>query len=344
MIWILWGLSFFLIINNKLSTFDYVKNVLNYLSLAIVTTTSYILFKRQLLTIPFKAFVAVLSVYFLFGLGQLYLSPSLGGIFLANMRGVLINGRGVVSLTTEPAFYGSVCLFFLIFSLLNYSKKANLIVIPLLLVQLTLLSKSATAIAILALSLLIFSTIQILKFNIKYVASAAVILAIAIPTFNAQLNKMESTRVGKLAAEFIRDPIKLTQLDESVGVRFAGATVPILNARYNGFRPMGLGHYKQFLSELYVSGKCRDFLNPLIINEKERLGGSMNLVLYQLGFLGLLFPIAVFLSFKGRLRESKYLFCCVLFCSILFTQLQLMQAFIGFLLGFVMYKSGTESS
>lgn len=342
--WVLFGLSLFLILNNKLSTFDYVKNVLNYLSLALVTTTSYILFKRQEIRIPFKVFFGILLVYLFFGLGQQYLSPNFGSIFLANMRGVMINGRGVVSLTPEPAFYGSICLFFMIFSVLNYSKKQNYIAIPLLLAQMIILSKSATSVAILSLSLIIFTVIQILRLRVKYIAYTAVILAILIPTFNSQLNELESTRAGKLAADFLRDPIQVTQVDLSVGVRLTGAVVPFLNAKYNNFRPMGLGHYKQFLSDLYVSGKCRKFLNPDIINEKDRVGGSMNMVLYQLGFLGLLFPVAIFLAFKARLRESKYLISCILFCCILFTQLQLMHSFIGFLLGFVMYKSRTDSA
>jgi uncharacterized membrane protein YqjE len=256
----------------------------------------------------------------------------------------MVNGRGVISLCPEPAFYGSLCLFFMCFSLLSYSKKQNLIIIPLLLFQIFALSQSATASAVLVLTSVIFTVIQILKFRLSYILYAGLFLAIAIPFYNTQMDNLEESRIGKITADFIEDPLMITKIDESIGVRFSGAVAPYLAAKHRYFLPMGMGNYKSFLKELYNQGLYRKFLNPYTMNEQDRLTGSINLILFQLGFVGLMFPIAIYLSYSNRLNEDKYLFSMLLLICLLFTQLQLMHSMIGFLLGFVIYKTRAEKA
>jgi len=339
LLWLLFFCSLFLFFKNNLSFFIYLKNSFNYLSLPLVAMASYTLFSRYRFKVSYKFFLYTISIYAVVGLVQLYLKPDFLGFLLNDARGVMVHGRGVIALCPEPAFYGSLCLFFVIFSLLNYSKKQNYLIIPFLLFQLAFLSRSATAVAILGLSITIFTLIQICRLKVLYILSSCLILAIAIPFYQSQLQKLEETRIGQITADFIEDPLMVTQIDDSVGIRFAGAVSPFLALRYNNFMPMGIGHYREFLKKLYVSGKHRRFLNPTIVNGKERLGGSMNAVLFQLGIVGIILPLAIFLAFYGRLHEDKYLFSLILFSCLLFTQLQLMLSMIGFTIGYVLHKT-----
>jgi len=342
LLWLVFVASLFLIINNELGTFVYIKNTLNYLSLPVLATAIYVCLDKYDFQVPFRLFLGVLFIYLFFGLMQMYVNVGFGEALLNETRGVLLHGRGVVSLTTEPAFYGSTCLFFMAFSVLSYSKKQNLLVFPLLLAQMFFLSKSATALAIFFLALIVFVVIQLLRFRLNYLIVASISLLVMGPMINRQLESFGESRMGKLVSDFKENPELITQLDESVGVRLTGAIAPFLLAKERNMIPMGLGHYKPFLQDLYRSGKYRGLLNPTIVNDKDKLGGSLNMVLFQLGFIGLLMPLAMFLCFWRRLGDDAFLFSLVLFFCMLFTQLQLMHSMIGFLLGFVLYRSKDE--
>ncbi len=342
LLWLLFILSLFLIISSNLSGFESLKNSMNYLSPAIIVFAAYNVLDKYKLKVSYSMFVLIVLTYLLVGLVQLYIYPE----FLTNLvngegRGILMAGRGVVSLCPEPAFYGSMCLFLVIFSLLNYSLKRNLLIIPLLLFQIIFLLKSSTASVILIASLAIYLIIQVLKLRIKYMVLSGVI-AIAGMLLMSNVNQIDQeSRMGSLMSAFIENPLLITQVDASVGVRLTGAYAPVLSAKHNYFLPMGLGNYQNFLRRLYAQGKYRKLLSSYIIAEKEKLGGSINMVLFQLGFLGLLLPLAIYFSFRKLLRVDKYLFCFLLFFLLLFTQIQLMHSMIGFLIAIALVKSNS---
>ncbi len=275
---------------------------------------------------------------------QHWYNPTFMSFVLNETRVALGTGRGVISLTTEPSFYGSMCIFLGIFSLLSYSRKQNLIVIPLLLFQMVFFAKSATAISIVAFSIVLYTIIQLLRFRVGYIVTVSVLLFITVPVFMNQLNELEDTRVGLLAKLFIEDPLLITQLDSSVAVRFAGAVSPFLSFKHNYMFPMGIGNYGDFIKRLYRSGKYRNFLNPYTINNEDRLGGSTNVILFQLGFLGLLFPIAITMSFWKRLDSDGVLFAFIIFMATLFTLIQLMHSMIGFIIGYALYTSRNKAN
>jgi hypothetical protein len=147
-----------------------------------------------------------------------------------------------------------------------------------------------------------------------------------------------------LVNEFVKDPLLITKVDESVGVRFTGAVAPYLALKHNHLLPMGIGHYQEFLQKLYSHGLYRNFLSPFVIKEKDRLGGSANMIIFQLGILGLLFPIAIILAFKYKLSvNDKQLFALLLFLVLLFTQIQLMHSMIGFIIATALYFTRSNS-
>ena len=149
MLWIIFLLSLFLIFFNNGSLFLYTKTILNYLSPAILSMVTYALLTKLNYKFPFGLFMMTILLYAFVGLMQTYVIPDFLTILVnGGARGNLINGRGVVSLTSEPAFYGIMCLFFMVYSLLVYTRRQNWIAIPVLLIQLVGIAKSSTGLAI----------------------------------------------------------------------------------------------------------------------------------------------------------------------------------------------------
>lgn len=342
LLWVLFLFSTLLIFKNNLSFVQYLKNTFNYLGPPVIGTATYVLLSKFNYKISFRFFIAINAVYFIAAFMQMYIDPDFGSSLINQSRGIKLHGRGVISLTPEPAFYGSLFLFFLSFSVIQFSKRQNLFLVPLILFQLLAFSQSATALAILSISLVAFTIVQICRLKIVYILYASLLMAILIPLYNTQIEKLEETRMGSIAADFIQDPLKIAKVDASVGVRFSGAVAPYLAAKHHYMKPMGLGYYKSFLRNLYTQGKYRSFLNAEIVNEQDKLGGGINVALFQLGIVGIIFPIAILLIYWRRLREDNYLYSMILMCCLLFTQIQMIQAMIGFTFGFVLYKTRAE--
>ena len=342
--WVVFILSFFLFFYNSLSLFVYIKNVLNYLSIPLVCTTMYVLITKMKYQLSFKSFMWIIGLYGAIGLVQLYVSPTVIDFILNMQRGALLGGRGVSSISTEPAYYGTTCLFFMIFSLINFNKQQNLTAIPILIFQLTFLSRSATAIGLLVAALLLFTVIQLLRFKINYIIATTVSLMIAVPIFMNTWNQIEETRVGQLAEEFVKNPLLIAKFDGSVAVRLTSAMAPFMALSHDYAKPRGLGNYQEFLSDFYTKGQYRSFLSLHAIKDKPRLGGSMNMVVFQLGFLGLLFPIAIFLSFRKALSSDAIKFCFILLVIIMFTQIQMMHGMFGVILAAVIHHGNTMNT
>ncbi len=332
---VLFALSLYFM--NSLGSLVFVKQFFNYLSPPLLASAVYTIYSQLNIKLPFKLFIFTTIAYAGVGLVQLYWQPEFMGFLLNANRGTLIGGRGVLSLCPEPSFYGSICLLFMVFSLLAYNKKQNYIAIPIILFQLVFLSRSSTGIAVLLFAGLLFTVIQLIRFRLKYLFLAILILSIAIPIGNQQLKKFEDTRIGEITMSFIENPLNITKVDGSIGVRFASSVAPFLNIRYDYFKPKGIGRYQPFLRKLYNSGECRSFLTIPIIADKDRMEGSINVVLFQLGILGIFLPIAIFLGFRPILKSSVGLFCFLIFFTLLFTQIRLTLSMVGFIIGYAIY-------
>jgi len=342
--WVLFILSIFLYFKSTVTFFEYLKNILNYLSIPLTCTTTYALYKFYNLKVSFRLFTVIITTYGIVGLAQIYIDPDFLTFLLNESgRGVLIGGRGSISLTPEPAFYGTICWFFMSFALLSYSKRENIITAINLILQVLFVARSSTALMILAVSIFFFLAVQFLRFKMKYVLLTCLALAIVIPIGNNILEKLEETRMGDVVNGIIEDPLLITHIDLSVGTRFTGAVSPYFAFKHNYGLPMGIGSYKPFLKKLYTKGLYRSMLTTGIINMEDRLTGSMNMVLFQLGFIGLLMPIAIFLCFKDKLGNDGVLFAMILLITILFTQIQMMHSMIGFILATALYTPESQS-
>lgn len=337
-LWILFFLSLIFAFDSKLDNFTTVKTILNYLSPAIIATVTYNILANTKYRLSFRFFFSAVMIYFIVGFVQHYFISHFMTFLLSMARGIHMHGRGVISLTNEPAFYGIICLMMIIFSLLNYSKKQNFIVIPILLYQLLFLAKTSTAFGVLLVALVLFGLIQAIRLKLFYVLGFAIVMVIGSITYTTLLKAYEDTRVGALAEEFIKDPLMLAQVDQSASVRLTGTFAPFLGVKENYFMPFGFGRYNSFISEMYHNRKYRKLIIPYTLKYKDKIGGSINVVLFHFGFIGLLFPLAIYFSFKGLLDRPEYLFSLILFYLVL-VNIQMMHAMIGLVIGYALFAT-----
>ena len=340
LLWLMFAMSIVLALFSNLGSFETLKNVFNYLSPPMICFASYTLYQKMGFKIGFKLFSAVVVSYFFVAFVQYYFDPNFM-TFLLNQggRGVLLAGRGVVSLCPEPAFYGSLCLFFLVFSLMSFNRKQNLFLVPLLIIQLIFFSKTATAIAVLFIALLSYMAIQLLRFRLKPALLMTSLIFVGLIVFKSLPQQQQEGRAVQLFEAFVKDPLLFTKVDVSAAVRITSSYSPFMALRYNAFLPMGMGNYKSFVSQRYRDGHYPKLINKYVIDEIDRLGGGINMVLFHLGFFGLVFPIAIYLAFKRLIKNAAHLFAFIVFVILLFTQIQMMQSMIGLILATAIYQS-----
>lgn len=339
LLWVTFFIALIFAFTSKLDTFLTAKIVLNYLCPPIIAMAAYIIFVELDYKIKFRYFLMVVLTYLFVAVVQTYLIHDFMTLFLNEGRGILVGGRGVVSLTTEPAFYGSHCLFLMVFSILNYSKKQNLIAGLLLIFQMVILAKSSIGIAIFGGAILLFGLVMIIRLKVVYVLFF--ILAISLTAiFQKQiLGAFEGTRSGKILENFIKDPLVIAQVDGSIAMRVSNSFAPYFVLRHNYFLPMGYGRFLSYLKKLSGEGRYKKIITPETLNQRERIVGALNMVLFQLGFLGLIMPLAIYLAFKRLLYDDIVLFALILFYTLLFTQIQLMYSMIGLIIACAIYKS-----
>ncbi len=334
LLWVLFGISCLAAVVSHLGIFDTAKTVLNYLSPAVIATATYNLFRYGMIKVTFRFLLAVSLVWAVVGFVQMVFYPEFM-TFILNQSGRGFNawGRGIVSLATEPAFYGSMCVFFVIIALINLRPHQAAIIGIIQVFQIVFLARSATALAILLVGCVLFVILSLLLFRFKPIVLTAVFAVMSIPVFFFVSQQMAETRIGKLIKFASENPAIFITADESVGMRFAFAYIPIYALADKKLKPSGYGTYGAYLSQLYTQQKLRGFLTPHIVHYHKRIGGGINMAIFHFGGLGLLFPLAVFLAFKKHLRSTHGLLAfAILFC-VLMTQIQLMNGIIGFILG-----------
>jgi len=343
-LWTLFFISIFFAMFSNLDLFVTVKSVFNYLSPPLITWAAYSLFSQLGYRISFKVFMGVLLSFLFVGMMQQFVDTGFMTFILNHGgRGALVGGRGVISLCPEPAFYGSTCLFFMIFGFLNYTKKQNIIACILIAIQVLFLAKTATAIGTFAVSFLLFGLWQLLKLRIKYII-LFVIFSFSVVGGYAYIQKtFKDTRLGVLIDNIIKDPLQIALVDQSAGVRITSSYAPFLVIKHNYWMPIGFGNYNTFLRKLYHQRKYRKLITPYILKDKQKIGGCINLALFQLGFIGLLLPFAIFLAFKRLLYKEYLLFAFILFIMLLFTQMQLMHSMIGLIIASAIHNSNLDS-
>jgi hypothetical protein len=337
-LWSLFIISLLFAFNSHYTPFGTFKAIVSYLSPALIAFTTYNILLSKDFKITYKFFLFVMFSYFFVGVVQEFIYPNFMSFILASARGVHMFGRGVISLTNEPSFYGIQMLLFIVFSLMHFDRKKNLFLVPFAVVQIFFLAKTTTAIGLLGLSFGIFCVIQVLRRKLLYVFILLFSIVAGLIAYNSLMKSFEDTRFGKIAEEFIQDPLKITQVDASASLRLTSTFAPFIAIKENYFMPFGYGRFNDFRSELYYKPQYRKLIDPYILDHPTKMGGGLNNALFHFGFLGLLLPLAIFFAFQKKIHRPEFLFGFILFVLIL-TTIQLSNSIVGFIIGYTLYNT-----
>jgi hypothetical protein len=331
---------------SDLTNFWSYRSWFNYLSIAFITTATY----KSLLKVgglSFRFFKIVTYIWLVVGLIQTFIYETFLTFLLNRADGIKSNGRGVVALSPEPTYYGSVICLFLIVYMLNFYPKQKNTFVPLFLLQIFILSKSTTVLAIFALSIICYFVIKALSFKLKplLITASVMIASVFFAYFTASF--WEETRMYSVISQLIEHPELAFAIDDSVNER----AIPIFFSTKSLFDNWGLPHgfvpFYKYMNIVNDSGEYFEYLtyyNPAGAYSKVQSGYGM--LLYELGLIGFLGMVAIYNSYKFLFTQEVYIFLFVLINILLYSCLPWTMAMLPFICGNILYlrKVKNESS
>jgi hypothetical protein len=244
-------------------------------------------------------------------------------------------GRGVVSLAAEPSYYSIQALMLLILNWLNCKdndRQRYLAILTewILIFQILFLSQSFFGL------LLLGTFLATRTFINRPLLSAAAIFAGLLIFFLVRhnlatwaLEHSESSRVLKLAGEFIINPFKLTTSDQSAGERFTDIALSLYSVTTE---PVLTPGQSTIMWPEYV-----DSVRPLFPSIKHAIKGprimsGLGTAIFELGSMGIVLIASILNPVIKRNRENLVI---VLFLPLaLLTAIPLALPLVGIILGF----------
>lgn len=324
--------------------FNSLRDVANYVGLFTVTLGTYLAFcKYKRLNYTF--FAGVNIVWFGVGIVQSFFYPKFLTFLLnGGGRGIDSAVRGVTSIATEPSQYGSISILLCVIALLNYPIRKVWWIYLLNIVNLILLSQSATATLVLLASIIVFLVVKLLLFDRSAFRYAFVALAIGLVTFQLTHKVIQEQRIYKLGVKLAENPVLFLAADGSVSERFMFVYYPFKGMLTNNLLPRGYDNFNAYMQGEFK--KPRTEIESLLLSYKRynytRILSGTGSVIYQLGLLGFLLPIAIVMCFRHKALQNKYLFTCIALNLLLLTAFPIMTSIVGFTLGNSLYLTKTR--
>jgi hypothetical protein len=290
--------------------------------------------------LSYKFFKNIIYIWFFVGSVQRFISRDFLNFLLSRSSGIALetdyNGRGVVGLAPEPTYYGSTIILFIIVYLLNFSYKKDYKLIFVLLFQLIFLSKSSTSILILFISLITFLGFQLYKISIKYLLYIFIGSIFLLISFFFIKPFLISSRFYNIFSIINTNP-KLIFFDQSISERFNAIYFSIKSLFDQHPLPKGFNSYQNYILEKSLLPEYKyQFINYKFENYSRILSGY-GMGFYELGFIGLLIPLFIFMSIKNKLNIDVIILSYVIFNFLLFTAMSLNNATILFIIGNMMF-------
>ena len=317
-------------------TFLEVRDWANYLSLILITVASYKLL-CYIKGLNYKFFYSIIVLWFLTGFIQTYIYGKFLSFLFSKVRGTLVDGRGVTSLSTEPTYYGLIMsLFFIIYLINGWHKRSKLLGL-IIIFQIIFFSKSTTSIGLLFISICGYSLIQLLKLNVKRTITFVLGFLGVFLLLSQTKEYYEETRVYEIVELVAEKPELILAADYSVAERINHMVFPVVGLVENYFLPHGYGQFDEYLTEKKESGEYQIFFSHQFFKAALRILSGHGKAFFELGFVGLFISIGILMSFWFGLRLPEFLFAFIFFYLLLFAALPFMTATVPFILGNILY-------
>jgi hypothetical protein len=326
------------LINLFLNGFDLtiLRSLANYYSLFFIT---YAVFFSLIYNRGFNENIlkTVIIIWFSVAFVQEYIDSTF--MKFLNPRGISLGaggGRGVVSLATEPTFYGIICIFLLLLTIEIIKSNRNLYVL-LLLIQIIFFAKSSMSILFLFILISIYLSIIFIKSKFKFYQKIFILFSVLISfmIFVFILNNyLDNTRIYKLYKTILEDPFLLFTSDASANDRLSHIYFSIKGFFEHYFMPHGYLYWRNYL---YNSLKYQDFFYWVSVG--DRIMSGYGAAFFELGFFGLSIPFiisSIIKDYKKPVFEVKLTY--ILFMNIiLIAAIPLANPYLAFILGYFLY-------
>jgi hypothetical protein len=307
--------------------FSSIRSVAGYFTIALTPLVfHYALKKHYTITVNFLKLTVI--VYLFVGIVQIIFDANFMTLLLN--RGVSGGGRGVVSLSSEPTFYGLICLFLiLIFSALETKNKY--IYIYLLLFQIIFLAQSSMTILFLLIFMLYYSLFKVSSYFLLIVFLCGVIIFIAFNFIHLD------SRIFHLLDMAIMEPERL-MLDGSINSRIGAIYFSI-----KGFiDSYGIANgFSAFADYWALEISRQDVFFQSAKTPPVRIMSFYGGILFDLGVVGLLIPVVysviIFKAYKINIRNFLIFFFFL--NTILFTAIPMSFTLVGVYFGALIYKA-----
>ena len=289
-----------------------VRYLATYISLILVSCFTYLLC-RENGGLEESKIKKIINIYLIVGIIQLFYKNFLYG-FIANPR--TTGNRGVISLTSEPSFYGYMCIFFLILAL-DFKKNRNIYIINLLF-QICILAKSSITMLYIAIFMFLVILFSVKKMNMKSFMLILGIIFIGVIIGYYYITNNSEQRITffintLLSQKSIGDIINRLLRDYSVAVRANDIKVCLV-----GFAEM--------------------FGVPYGFDTRKISSGYGSLIL-TMGWIGVIIVSCIFryckMSYNGLLKKVLPIFLTI----IMFSAIQVANPVFQFLIGYFMFLS-----
>jgi len=309
--------------------FDEFRSFTGYVSIGVIPLAFHYLLKTN-----YENTIAILKfaiiIYLVVALVQTFIYIDFMSFVLNRLSGAGSGGRGVNSLSTEPTFYGLICLFLLlIISELEMTNKKFYIF--LLLFQIIFLSQSSLTILL----LLIFGFFYVL-FKLSpmtiFLASITYILLFYVVTISDI-----QTRSIVIATKFITNP-EVLLIDASINSRAAHIYFSIKGFFDNYGVPAGFSAFPAYWTSEIVG---HDIFIQYTSYAPNRIMSYYGAILFELGLIGALIPITysiiLFQAYRYNIRQFLILIFSI--NIILFTAVPVTFTLVGMYFGALIYKA-----
>ena len=307
--------------------FSAFRSFVGYISIGVIPLVFHYMLKNNYkFTIKVLKFAIV--VYLVVGLIQIFVDPKFMSFVLNRLEGG--GGRGVNSLSSEPTFYGLICLFLLLtVSTLEMTYKKTYIL--LLLFQIIVLSQSSLTILL----LLVFGFFYIIfKVNPKTLFLG--FLACIAIYYIVMMSGIEN-RATSLAIKLISNPETLL-LDGSINSRMSNIYFSLKGFLDNYGFPNGFSAFPVYWTSEMAK---QDIFFQSASTAPIRIMSFYGAMLFELGVIGALIPVAysiiIFKAYKNNIRHCLILIFSV--NAILFTAVPMSFSLVGMYFGTLIYKA-----
>jgi len=315
--------------------FTAIRSVSNYASLFIISLSTYLSLK-YLKIFPLYILKLAIIIWFIVGFVQTFIDNNFMVFLVGRGYDSLDTGRGVVGLAPEPTFYGLMCIFLLLLTMMQRDKLVFFQV--LLYIQIILFSKSSMS--ILFLFILWFYYVLIYPRVFKIIVPITVLVFIVLYFESSYIDAINMSdyynlRIYRIITIFITDPFLIIKLDESINDRIFHLYFSVYGFLNNYLFPNGFSSWPIYLENIipYYSEEAWG------LSISDRIMSGYGAAIYELGFMGLIVPVSITSSIYKCFKNNKKKMWLNIFYinTIMLSAIQLALPIISFMVGYMLY-------